>query len=548
MNFLEFVEKQKLYIEGKTILTEALRTTDVGKAHELITNLFKKNINGKVLYDTVPMDITSGGQKMIAYVWYLLKDETIDMMWTLNYSIDARTAAVYSVDFYDAAAFEKFVLTGKNVKTSVTIETMGTSIAYLIPVICHIINNHDFILSDKIVRDETSKVFKESKEFDYFIGKQNYTIFEFLKKDSIFNMFVLNTKSPDTTTKQINEMDKALQNYRWKLKNERDAAWAEERDKKARGEASRTWNEVNAEYAALLNAIRGGAQTIADINIALGKNIVTTSMPAIEKLESEEELLNPEQVFREMQHYAKMVVKGTQPSVIICGAPGVGKTYRIKQLLKANHYKEDVNMCTIKGKCTARKLYMALYDFKRKGDIVVIDDADAIVGPHAPEDCINILKAALDSSDDDEGRLVNYGIAGKLIDDEGDPLPKKFYYNGGVIVLTNYRAGQLDSALRGRSFIQDIDFSNAQILDIVKRLMPEIEPDKFSMKSKLKAFDYLTELNDTHAEMKLSLRTFVLCCKLYQSAENDPDFTEEDVRHMIASQMKMQAAKGGQKY
>ena len=41
--------------------------------------------------------------------------------------------------------------------------------------------------------------------------------------------------------------------------------------------------------------------------------------------------------------------------------------------------------------------------------IIVIDDADALVGPKAPEIAINILKAALDSTADDEGRLVSFG-------------------------------------------------------------------------------------------------------------------------------------------
>ena len=58
-------------------------------------------------------------------------------------------------------------------------------------------------------------------------------------------------------------------------------------------------------------------------------------------------------------------------------------------------------------------------------------------------------------------------ISGKLEDNEGNPVPKKFYYRGGVIVITNYRAGQLDTALRGRSFIQDINFTVNDILLIV---------------------------------------------------------------------------------
>ena len=84
---------------------------------------------------------------------------------------------------------------------------------------------------------------------------------------------------------------------------------------------------------------------------------------------------DPEQVFREMKHYINMVIKGMQNSLIICGAPGVGKTYNVKQQLKAAGYHEGHNLCTIKGKCTPRVLYMTLMEYKSKGDIVLIDDA-----------------------------------------------------------------------------------------------------------------------------------------------------------------------------
>lgn len=180
-------------------------------------------------------------------------------------------------------------------------------------------------------------------------------------------------------------------------------------------------------------------------------------------------------------------------------------------------------------------------EYKAKGDIVLIDDADGLVGPGAPEDCINILKAALDSTSDDEGRLINYGVSGKLVDDEGTPLPKKFYYNGGIIVITNYQAGSLDTALRGRSFIQDIHFTVEDILQRIKEVMPEIDSANLSAKSKIKAYDYLIELSNADAEMEVSIRTFCICAKIFETASGDPDFDEDDVKSMIKEQMKLQA-------
>ena len=240
-----------------------------------------------------------------------------------------------------------------------------------------------------------------------------------------------------------------------------------------------------------------------------------------------------------------MVIKGINPSVILCGAPGVGKTYNVKKQLKAAGYNEGHNLCTIKGKCTPRVLYMTLMDYKDKNDIVLIDDADGLVGPGAPEDCINILKAALDSTSDDEGRLVSYGVAGKFVDDEGNPIPKRFYYNGGIIVITNYQAGSLDSALRGRSFIQDIHFTKEDVLQRIKEIMPDIDKEHLSANSKIKAYDYLEELSNKDAEMEVSIRTFSICAKIFETAAGDSDFTDEDAKSMIKEQMKLQAQRSG---
>ena len=243
-----------------------------------------------------------------------------------------------------------------------------------------------------------------------------------------------------------------------------------------------------------------------------------------------------------------MVAQGLVPSLIICGAPGVGKTWKTTNQLKAMGYEEDVNMYTIKGKCTPRRLYLHLYEYQDKGNIVLIDDADALVGPKAPEDCINILKAALDSTSSDEGRLVSYGIGGKLTDDDGNDIPKKFYYRGGVIILTNYNQGQLDTALRGRSYTQDIVFTSKQVLEIIHKLMPTIEPEKLTAKAKTKAYDYLMELYENGQQMELSIRTFGLCATMFQANMDDPDFTDEDTKSMIKEQMFNQSLRGGKKY
>ena len=307
--------------------------------------------------------------------------------------------------------------------------------------------------------------------------------------------------------------------------------------------------QLKNEYLDLLNKIKGGKSNIGDISLGITKNstVVTKQNEEEKKIQKkiDSEVEDPEVVFKKMSGYIKMIITGMNPSLILCGAPGVGKTYRVRKQLKEAGYVEDKTLYTIKGKCTPRRLYNALYEYRKKGNILLIDDADSLVGPKAPEEVINILKAALDSTSDDEGRLVTYGIAGKILDDDGNELPKRFYYNGSVIVITNYNAGQLDTALRGRSYIQDIHFSVDQVLKIIAKLLPEMNKDKVTMQAKNKAYNYLSELAKNKEPMEISLRTFNICAILFQSME---DLDDDIIKSMIKEQMKLQSDRGGQKY
>ena len=249
-----------------------------------------------------------------------------------------------------------------------------------------------------------------------------------------------------------------------------------------------------------------------------------------------------------MSVYVKTVINGLQPGVIICGAPGIGKTYKITKQLEAAGYRDGHNMEIIKGKATPRQLYLSLYNYKEKGNILVIDDADALVGPKAPEDCINMLKAALDSTSTPEGRKISYRVTGNIYDDDGLEIPKTCYYKGGVIVITNYSVGQLDTALRGRTFVQELDFSNEQLLQIIEDMIDNLGDGLISMRSKTKALNYLKSLAQSGAEMEISIRTFNTCARLFAVCENDPDMTDEDVESMIKEQMKNQSLRGGQKF
>lgn len=541
-NLLDFIKERKENELNKQIVLEGFKNSEMEKGLELLTKLFKKNITtGRVLRLTGMLDTKVDGKNCQSVV-FLVYSEDNTQVFTLNFLNAGKSSEVYSISIFDSP---NLVWKGTD-KAKVTIFTMGASIVYFMPLIYHSINKHDYNLKQDNLQKYAKNIQIKESYRPFYIGALQYNIYEGLTDKYIFEQFINNINEVAS-----DELKTAKNKIHDKVKEIRPQA----KDLKAQGQLH-IWKDLEHDYYAIVRAIKGGAEEIQDLDIEFRSNIVMEILQSsdekkaqseIDKAEEEHE--DPDVAWKEMQQYVKMVIKGINPSVILCGAPGVGKTFKVKKQLRANKYQEGQNLWTIKGKCSPRQLYLALYEFQNKGDIVLIDDADSLVGPHAPEDVINILKAALDSSEDDEGRLVSYMISGKLEDNEGNPVPKKFYYRGGVIVITNYRAGQLDTALRGRSFIQDINFTVQDILTIIERLLPELGDGKWSMESKNKAYNYITKLAENKSvSIELSIRTFGICAKLFESCSDDPDFTDVDCEKMIGKQLKLQAARGGKKY
>ena len=522
ISYKEFVDRRK------SIINEGYRDEDMTKVFTLIRDSINKHTT-KHIAALSGTEMTKVGKEYMETKYYLVGGNNVKMF-GLNFLRSSKSNEVYSIDFF--SNYDVLFVDDRPTKTSLSIYTLGSSIVYFLPVIWTIINADDVDITTADIKKLGKEIYvKECKTFEFSVGSLIYSFVNNLNDSLIKDSFMIETKE---------------------INNARDFGKAKDREKsaayaarKSSPEAKEQYDKLREDVKEIWDAIRGGAHSLPELKAAIKHNVsVVAEIDEIMKQqqkELEEEHEDPEFVFKKMRKYVKMVIKGINPSVILCGAPGVGKTYNVMQQLRASGYKEGTNLYTIKGRCSPRQLYMAMYQYRAKGDILVIDDADTLVGPRAPEDCINILKGALDSNSDDEGRLVMYGVAGRLLDDDGDPIPKKMYYNGSIIIITNYNAGALDTALRGRSFIMDINFTTEDLLKIVKRIMPAIDPEHLSSRAKIKAYDYLQEMANADKDMEISIRTFAICAKIFQTCEEDGDFSEDEVRKMIDEQMKLQA-------
>lgn len=178
-------------------------------------------------------------------------------------------------------------------------------------------------------------------------------------------------------------------------------------------------------------------KTASKILSLTGNTVEVAAEPVLSEEEVAERI---NKRFSIMNRMVQGMIAGSIRSMIVSGAPGIGKTYDIERALRqAEKEKRIEKFDMIKGTVSPVGLYMALYE-ARDGGIIVIDDCDSIF---SDEQALNILKGALDSSDQ---RTISWRKASSWVyqadgsddskDDEGR-LPDRFDFNGSVIFVTN---------------------------------------------------------------------------------------------------------------
>ena len=124
------------------------------------------------------------------------------------------------------------------------------------------------------------------------------------------------------------------------------------------------------------------------------------------------------------------VIRGDMRGLAVSGPPGMGKSYPVEMKLKDS----DCEYQIIKGHASAKGLYETLYQYSNEGCILVFDDADSIFGD---EKALNLLKSALDTTEDRVLSWVTGSAFGQSVEDDDRDIPTKFTFNGSIIFITN---------------------------------------------------------------------------------------------------------------
>ena len=241
---------------------------------------------------------------------------------------------------------------------------------------------------------------------------------------------------------------------------------------------------------------------------------VAPSTPAKMSFLNVIEKRDPQVMFNNLERLTKMVGRGIQPSLVLTGMAGVGKTHLVKETLKGMGLSESSDFVHFKGRTTAAGLYITLYNNYNK--IVVFDDCDSVF---KDDDAVNILKAALDSYDT---RRISYISSKPLKDEFGNPLPSQFEFTGRIIFISNINQSKLDEAIRSRSFVADITMNTTQMFQRMEQLMESMERS-IPLAAKQQALEIMKSLDSKYAGIEVNLRSFIkaarICAMGFDNAE-----------------------------
>jgi len=230
---------------------------------------------------------------------------------------------------------------------------------------------------------------------------------------------------------------------------------------------------------------------------------------------------DPEVMFTNIERLTKMVGRGIQPSLVITGGAGMGKTHLVKNTLEGMGLRESYDFVHFKGRATAAGLFITLYENSDK--IIVLDDCDSVF---RDDDAVNILKGALDSYDT---RKISYITTKSLKDEFGGEVPRHFEFTGRIIFISNISQSKLDEAIRSRSFVADVDLTTDQMFTRMEQLMPKME-SRIPLAAKEQALELMKELDKEFDGLEINLRSFIKAARICAMGFENP-------KMMIAEQI-----------
>lgn len=212
-------------------------------------------------------------------------------------------------------------------------------------------------------------------------------------------------------------------------------------------------------------------------------------------------------------------------SLIVAGAPGVGKTFTLEQkLVAAEKAGKVASLDVVKGSISAIGLYVRLWENREAGQVIVLDDIDSVFGD---EETMNLLKGALDTT---QRRRISWAKASSFLRD--NDIPNSFDYNGQIVFITNTdpdaviaKQGKLAphmAALLSRSVFLDLCIHDAKSIMVrVEQVLADSNMLRDLELTKTQAADIVGWMNQNIDSLRsVSLRTVIQLAGFIKTTDN----------------------------
>lgn len=256
----------------------------------------------------------------------------------------------------------------------------------------------------------------------------------------------------------------------------------------------RVLRRVNPKRGESLDVVAGGVDELEEDDI----------VGELEK-QAQDEKIDLETALQDLDDLLTgMIKKNLGNAILVAGRGGIGKTHTVEQVLHKLGLSDGEGYFKITGAASPAALYRELFNH-RKG-IILFDDCDSVFDS---QDGRNLLKNATDTK---KVRKVSWS---KISDVYFDPaetddeayeknvkagsFPKFFNFEGKIIFISNMKKDKLDpdGALRTRAFIVDVDPTNEDVINFMKKICNKIELDdgmELSEKERLEVVDVIASL------------------------------------------------------
>jgi len=206
-----------------------------------------------------------------------------------------------------------------------------------------------------------------------------------------------------------------------------------------------------------------------------------------------------ENLYRYPIQYIEMVASGKARGLLLYGESSLGKSYRVKEVLKRLGKKDYI---FISGHITPMRFYAKLYQARE--DLIVFDDVNILDNLII----LNMIKACLNEN---SGNVVEYHTTKKM------NIPSSFIFNGQVIMLLNDipKRDEHLKAIESRVLKHHLTFTREEILKIIFEIATKKEVDGVSLAERLEIARWIKD-NTNKATINLNIRLYLQAIDFYK--------------------------------